>query len=405
VQDILEEELRGPTVLKDPKPLGFDYLPADLPGREEQLRALAQLFRPLLQGAVANHAILTGPVGVGKTALARRFCEDFVRVAGKQGVSAAYAQVNCRRRPSTTAALTHILGSLHGRFPDRGFSVVEMLESLHRKLETSETRLLVILDEADVLLRRSGPELIYLLTRFNEEERRVAHGVSLLLVSQEDVRALLDEASASTLKLTHHVALPRYDQPTLQAIAHQRVELAFHPGCVAEEVEELVADIAAEKGSARLAIEVLEGAARAADAERSREVTAEHVRAAKAEVESVVTLQKLQELDLHRSLALLGIARALRGGAAFVITGDAERNYQAACEEAGEEPRGHTQYWTYLKSLEASGLLDTKRSGKGHAGTTTIISLHDIPAKVLEERLVALLASAKAAAATQDEAA
>ena len=121
-------------------------------------------------------------------------------------------------------------------------------------------------------------------------------------------------------------------------------------------------------------------------------MTAEHVRAAKADVEAVVTDHKLRELDRHKRLALLGIARALRGGDAYVVTGRAEENYQVACEEHGEEPRGHTQFWTYLKDLQAAGLIDAKRSGKGHAGTTTIITLHDIPARALEERLARLLA-------------
>jgi cell division control protein 6 len=393
VRDVIEDELRGPSVLKDAGKLSFDWLPDDLPGREPELRSLAQLFRPLLQGATAQHALLTGPVGVGKTAVAKYFCRSFQRVGAKQAppLEVQWVAINCRKRSTTSGVLIGVLDHLFGRFPDRGFSVDEMLKSMHQKLEPSQTKLLVVLDEADVLLRRSGPDLVYLLTRFNEEARHAQHGVSLLLVSQQDVRPLLDEASASTLKLTHHLPLQRYSQAQLQVIARQRVEVAFHPGVVAEEVEELVADIAAEQGSARRVLELLEGAARAADTERAKVVSAEHVRAAKADVESVVTESKLRDLDKHHKLALLGIARALRGGDAYAVTGRAEENYQVACEEHGEEPRGHTQFWTYIKDLQASGLVDAKRSGKGVAGTTTIISLHDIPARVLEERLLRLL--------------
>lgn len=391
MRDLIEEELRGPSVVRDPVKLSFDYLPEELPRRDEEVRQLARLFRPLLQGAVAQHAILTGPVGVGKTAVAKRFCEDFARAAAKQGVNVESVHVNCRKHSTASAALIHILRELRGEFPDRGFSVEEMLKSLQQRLEPKDARLIVVLDEADTLLKRSGPDLIYLLTRFNEEQRLARHGVSLILVSQVDVRGFLDEASASTLKVTHHLALAKYDAEALQAITHQRVELAFQPGSVEEEVEELVADIAAEQGSARRAIELLEGAGRAADGERSKRVSAEHVRAAKADVESVVTEQKLRDLDRHKRIALLAIARALRD-AVHVNTGKAEEGYRMACEEHGEEPRGHTQFWTYIKDLQGAGLIDAKRSGKGQAGTTTIISLHDIPARVLEQRLEGLLA-------------
>jgi cell division control protein 6 len=391
MRDLVEDELRGPSVLRDARALSFDWVPDELPGREDEMRQLTQLFKPLLAGATGQHAILTGPVGVGKTALAKLFCKRFAAAAEKRGVSVVSVDVNCRQHTTASGVLIAVLRALYGEFPDRGFSVDEMLKSVHKKLEPSATRLLLILDEVDVLLKRSGPDLVYLLTRFNEEANLARHGVSLLLLSQADVRPLLDEASASTLKVTHHLPLGRYDQPALQVIAHQRVELGFHPGTVAEEVEELTADIAAEQGSARRVIELLEGAGLAADAERSKVVTAEHVRAAKADVESVVTEQKLRDLDAHRRLALLGIARALRTGEAYVVTGTAEENYRVACEERGEEPRGHTQFWTYLKDLQASGLIDAKRSGKGHAGSTTIITLHDIPGRVLEERLLQLL--------------
>lgn len=390
MRDLIEEELRGPSVVRDPVKLSFDFVPPELPRREEEVRQLARLFRPLLQGAVAQHAILTGPVGVGKTAVAKRFCEDFARAAAKQDVHVEAVHVNGRKHSTASAVLVHILRELRGEFPDRGFSVEEMLKSLQQRLEPKDTRLIVVLDEADALLKRSGSDLVYLLTRFNEEQRLVRHGISLVLVSQVDVRGYLDEASASTMKVTHHLKLEKYDAEALQAITHQRVDLAFVPGSVEEEVEELVADIAAEQGSARRAIELLEGAGRAADAERSRRVSAEHVRAAKADVESVVTEQKLRDLDKHKRLTLLAIARSLRD-AVHVHTGKAEEGYRVACEEHGEEPRGHTQFWTYLKDLQAAGLIDAKRSGKGQAGMTTIIALHDIPARVLEQRLEDLL--------------
>ena len=50
-----------------------------------------------------------------------------------------------------------------------GFPVGELLTSLRRMLQSSNTHLIVILDEVDHLLRRSGDDIIYKLMRIDED--------------------------------------------------------------------------------------------------------------------------------------------------------------------------------------------------------------------------------------------
>ncbi len=63
--------------------------------------------------------------------------------------------------------------------------------------------------------------------------------------------------------------------------------------------------------------------------------------------------------------------------------GEAEQAYEIVCEEYGEKRRAHTQLWKYVRDLDALGLIDTKLSGKGVVGKSTLISLPEIPSKVL----------------------
>ena len=387
MRGLIRDELRGPSVFKDESKLSFEFVPEELPGREEEMRALARTFRPVLSGGAGQNVLLTGPVGTGKTALSKRFAMEFKGYAAEQGIKVEWTDVNCRRRPTEAAALLKVLTHFDERFPDRGFSNTEMLEILRKHLSRKQAHLIVILDEVDILLKKSGSDLIYNLTRFNEEANRAEYGVSLIMVSQMDARTLLDEAAASTFKRSNVITLERYKAEQLGHIVHQRVELAFQPRTFPEELEELVAEIAGEYGDARFAIELLQKSGTMADDERASQVVAEHVRAAAAEVHPFVTESKLRELDLHKKLTLLAIARALKKGGAYAITGEVESIYAVVCEEHGERPRAHTQFWTYLKELEGLGFIDTKRSGKGVLGTTTLISLPDVPAKVLEEKL------------------
>ncbi|MBI4393505.1 MAG: AAA family ATPase [Euryarchaeota archaeon] len=392
MREIIESELRGASVIKDSEKLKFDYVPERLPHREEEMGQLARSFRSLITSNAPQSALITGPVGSGKTALAKRFAEEFKKLASERGVLVEWTDVNCRRRATESASLLKIVSHFSPNFPDRGFSTTEMLDILKKNLTKRGARLIIILDEAEILLRKSGPDIIYRLTRFTEDEPGANFSVSLILVSQENPRLLMDEASRSTFKASNTITLTRYTAQQLATIVMQRAELAFHKGTIDEDCVELVADIAAEDGgNARMAIEILGKAGELADTEGQRTVSPEHVRAAKADTYSFVTESKLLELDPHKRLVLLGISRSLLSGQAFARTSEAESRYALACEEFGDRARAHTQFWTYIKELEGEGLISAKRSGKGITGATTLISLPDIPAKALEEKLLAII--------------
>lgn len=392
VMSLVEEELGGPTVFKDLAKLDFDYVPDNLPGREEAVKFLASTYRGLTQGASREHALLWGPVGTGKTAVAKRFARDFGAVLRKQGKALEVVHVNCRSRKSDGLAMLGILNHFDPHYPDRGFSVGEMLRDLKRHLERKGAHLLVILDEVDALLKTDGSSLVYDLTRFNSESGPQWTGVSVLMVSQDNVLPLLDAAALSTFKQTNVYEVKRYAAPGLEAIVKQRVDLAFNPGAVEPDTVTLVADIAAVEGNARLAIEVLQKSGSLADDEGKSRVGPEDVRAAKGNVSSYITTPKLLQMPKHPLLVLLALARRLKGGDAYATTGAVESAYRVACEEFGETPRAHTQFWKYLKQLEGAGFLLSRLSGKGQAGTTQLLSIPDAPAKVVEAKVRELLA-------------
>jgi cell division control protein 6 len=389
--NIIEDELSSSTVIKDLKPLDFDYVPKELIHRDDQQRFLAQMFKPLLSG-ISQNAVIKGPVGTGKTVIAKKFCNSIQKVARKQGIIIEYVHINCRKRSTDAMALLGILNYFDSRFPDRGFSVQEMLEVLRKQLKKREAQLLVVLDEVDALLSKKGSDLIYNLTRFSDESFKDKIPISLILISQKDIFSMLDSSSISTFKRSNVLMLDKYTRDELFSIVKQRIDLAFHNNVVNEDSVELIADIASEWGDARFAIELLWKAGIAADHQHIEMVIPEHVRAAKAETFSVVTETKLKNLDRHQLIALYSIAKRLKkDGTAYVSTGDAEKTYAITCEEYNEKPRTHTMFWNYLKEIESAGFITIKLSGKGHLGTTQLISLPDIPAEVARDKVRDLL--------------
>ena len=388
---LVEDALSGPSVFKDAAKLSFDYVPDGLPHRDDVIRQLGTMFRGVVEGQTSQTASLMGPVGTGKTVVARFFARELREAMRKRGRDLKVAYVNCRNERTSAMVMTNIVRSLDRGFPDRGFSIPEMLDALRRLIEKGNSHLLVILDEIDVLFA-TKTDLVYNLSRFSTTG---GPAVSVLAISQTDIFPKLDEATASTFKRTNTLELTGYGRKAMMDIVNQRVDLAFHAGTFPEDVAELVAEIAVEKkqGNARLAVELLETAGRRADSRGEGLVKADDVRAAKGTLYPELPESKLRELPLHEMLLLLAIARRLaRDGGAYAITGKVETSYKLACEEFGETARGHTQFWQYLKNLASYRFIDLRTSGEGHPGTTQLISLPDVPADEFAERLMALLA-------------
>ena len=383
-------ESYGRSVFENRQALSFDFVPPKLMHRENQLKRLATLFRPVIESNCSQTAFLFGLVGTGKTVTAKRFCLDLKDFAQKSNKAIDFVIVNCRQRNSEAAVMLHIINHFQPNFPDRGFSITEMIEILRKDLEKRKLHLLIVLDEADVLLRKSGSDIIYRLSRFAEEGMEGRQMISLMLISQRDIFNLLDAASLSTFKRSNTVEFGKYGVDELEDITKQRVEIALHDGVIEDDSVRLIADASAEFGDARFAIEILEKSGMLADEEHSEMITPEHIRAAKAEAVSSITESKLVSLDTHLKIVLLAISRRLKKEA-YTTTGAAEEAYKIACEEFDEKPRAHTAFWGYLKDLDDLGLISARKSGEGVSGKTSIITIPDMPVKILEEKLTQLI--------------
>lgn len=377
----------GRSVFRDPGKLSFDYVPEKMVHREKQMQRLFSYFRPIVEAGSSSNAFLYGPVGTGKTHSAKRFCADFRKYASEKERALDYAFVNCRQRMGDDAVLLSLVRHFDPHHPERGFSVAEKLETFKRAIEKHRVHFVVILDEVDALLKKSGADLVYAFARAAEESLAAKGNISMILISQRpNALEYMDAAALSTFRRSNVVEFPRYDKGEIGDILGIRVELAMHPGTVDDEIVEMIAEIAAEFGDARYAIELLEKAGMLADEEAEDGVLPEHVRGAKAHVHPTDVQERLRQLDGPKKLVLLGIARKIRRKT-HITMGEAEEAYEVVCEEFGQKPRAHTQLWKYVRELDALGLIDTKLSGEGVVGKTTIISLPEIPAKVLSDNL------------------
>jgi len=380
-------------VIKDQEKLSFDFIPDELPNREEEMQNLFGLYRGIVSSNVSQNVLIHGPVGTGKTVTAKRFCMDFEEWAKDKDQNIDSVFVNCRKRKNNSSAMWKIVHHFDRGFPDRGFSVEEMMKIVKKKIEERNLHLLVVLDEVDPLIQKEGSDLIYLLSRFDEERLSPKGSVSIILISQKNVFELLEDSARSSFKRSNRIRFPRYTSEDLFPILRKRVEGAFYPGSIDGEKTHLISDIAGKdgdgNGDARFGIELLEKSALIAEMDGRNEILTEDIRSAKGEIDPYFTESRLKNLNRQEKLILLASTRKLKEQP-YTITGEVEELYKVLCEEYDTEKLGHTQFWKYLKSLSNEGLLGTK-TVSDNSGRTTKVSLSDITAEKLEKKLEHLI--------------
>ena len=123
----------------------------------------------------------------------------------------------------------------------------ELLLSLRRLLRREASHLIVVLDEVDHMLRRSGDDLLYQLLRIDEDQEGKGT-MSLILISQEQVLDVLETAVISRMGASNHLRVSGYTADGLEAIAAQRAQLGLVLGTYTPEIILLISEKAAHTG-------------------------------------------------------------------------------------------------------------------------------------------------------------
>lgn len=361
------------------------YLPAKLVRRERESAALLKRYRESLARGVAAHQLITGGIGSGKTTIAQRLGEELQRGPRLGNLAVHKIYVNCWRRANDRTILHHLLRGVGVSLPDRGYSLSETLDVLEQGIRRNPRHLLVILDEVGALVR-GETKLVYLLTRAREVD---LGSISLLLVAAEDVLPFLDAPSRSSFGVTHRLQLAPYSTEDLSEILAYRAELALAPGAITAAELRQIAAIASESGDARFALELLGGAARAAEQDGASAIQPEHVRAAKGSLYPTVSETKIEELGTPALLILLAVARSLRGPKSTTTTEVARQAYARLAEERGEAPVSRVSFWRTARELEREGLLVVESADKGQSAR---LRIDEVPTSFLETVLTERLA-------------
>lgn len=363
------------------------YVPSRLPHREQQIRQVAEILAPALRGDVPSNLLIYGKIGTGKTAVVAQVRQDILRRT-ELASHLTFVTLNCGNIDTPYSLLQTIGNNFAKTEADRvptGWSLDRVQTSMRRLMDAKGGTVILVLDEIDRLVARSGDSVLYTLSQINTElevARLVLVGISndLKFTNQLDarVRSRLNEEK---------ILFPPYDAIQLQDILRERAREAFRDGIVDPGVVERCAAYAAlENGDARRALALLRLSAEMAERDHAKRITPDHVVKAKNRLEQDIIVECCRTLPPHCKVLLYAILQSYERRRNGVLTGEVYDSYKRLAERLGLQPLHARSISNYVSELESLGLIRATIVSRGRGGRTREIIV-DVP---LSETMPAL---------------
>ena len=266
------------SILKNEIALDPNFTPrGPIEFRENENQYIASCIKPLLQRRNGKNLIIFGPPGVGKTLACIKVKEELEETADE--VSAFY--INLWKKNTPHKIILELCNQLNYKFTQNKSSD-ELLQIINQKINQNSA--VFIFDEAD---KAESIELLYQLIE------DIYRKTIILITNDKNWSQKLDPRLKSRL-LPDLLEFKPYKKDEIKSILKSRIQLAFHPSAIPQQIIESITEKTLESTDIRIGLFLLRESALIAESSSLKQISAEHLKQA---VSKLCDFKKPVELD------------------------------------------------------------------------------------------------------------
>ena len=375
--NIFTKFLESKPIFSNRDALTISFKPETIPHRETQVNDLGRILAPALKGGRPSNIFLYGRPGTGKTLVSKFVGSELEKIGNQNGNNVKVLYVNCKMKKIADTEyrlLAELSKELGNEVPFTGLPTDQVYHAFFDALESNGQTIILIIDEIDTLVQKTGDEILYNLTRINQDLEKSK--VSIIGITNNlGFIETLDPRVKSSLS-EEELIFPPYNALQLQDILKTRASIAFTPDALHVGVIEKCAALAAqEHGDARRALDLLRVAGELAERKSEENITIKNVDEAeeKIDVDRVIEIIKAQP---KQSQIVLYAMVQLSEKNKDVQTGEVFDKYQEICKQQCIKTLTTRRVSDLISELDLFSIITTKIISKGRYGRTRVISLN-----------------------------
>jgi len=375
LSDVFNGYIMRKGVFKDKNTLSIAFTPDNIPHREEEIKQVGMILAPLLRNEKPSNVFIYGKTGTGKS-----LCTSHIitKLNDQCNGKLKTIYLNCKmRRVSDTEyrMLSQLISFFGVEVPYTGLPTGSLYKKFFDLLNEGEEHILMVLDEIDVLVKKTGDGILYNLTRINQELEKtkltiigISNNISFINDMDPRVKSSLSE---------EEVVFPPYNASQLKDILAERSKMAFNQGAVSPGVIEKCSALAAqEHGDARKALDLLRVAGEIAERMENEKILKEHVDLAEKKLDTDKTLEITKTQPRQSQCVLLSIIELFSKGAKNIQTGEVYDVYTRLCAKNNLKVLTQRRVSDLISELDMFGVVNSKVISKGRYGRTREIKLN-----------------------------